>query len=397
MSRSPLARLVGGLSALLLLALVSVAAGARPPGRNLLTNPGFEDGLPGHPWMPAGWDTSRAGVPTVFFGRDSFMVHSGSYAVSVASVSSVWPLAHNWSKTMLIPREWWGKDVVFSVWSRSVGVNGRGYALVQAFRDTLTKTALLNGVSRDSAEKILNIKKADDPLLGLGWQRKFFSDEETDWVRREVRIYVAPTTDVLFVRCGLIGTGQVIFDDASLTLEPANPPAPLPLHTNLLAEPGFENNGDGWEYSLPPYPGIRATIDTTVFHGGRASVMITGGEQGWIQARAGVCQVIENRNLAGKRVRLSGYVKTDSLKGLAYLKMYAQTLHGVEQAPPAGTYSMDTDWTLASVEMDVPEDAYEVWGWFTYNAPVPGRVYFDDTSFEVLGKVPPAKRDRSKP
>lgn len=397
MYRLSLACVAIGLVAALSLVLPPGGAEAQSAGKNLLINPGFEDALGGHPWMPAGWDTSRAGLQTVFFGRDSFVAHSGTFAVSVANVSSVWPLAHNWSQTMPIPHAWWGKDIVFSVWSRSVGVNGRGYALVQAFRDTLTKVALQHRVSRDSAERILNIKKADDPLLELGWQRVFFSDAETEWVRREVRIYIAPSTNVLFVRCGLLGTGQVIFDDASLTLQPAAPPAPLPLRTNLLKEPGFEQNGDGWEYSLPPYQGLRAVIDSAVVHSGRAAVMITGGENGWIQARAGVCQVLGNRNLSGKRVRLSGYVKTDSLMGHAYLKLYAHTLRGVVQAEPSGAYSMNTDWTLASAEMDVPEDTFELWGWFTYNAPVEGIVYFDDASLEVLGNATTAGRGRPRP
>lgn len=397
MYRLSLARVAIGLSTALSLVIMPGGMKAQSAGKNLLINPGFEDALTHHPWMPAGWDTSRAGLQTVFFGRDSFLVHSGDFAVSVANVSSVWPLAHNWSQTMPIPRSWWGKDIMFSVWTRNVGVAGRGYALVQAFRDTLTKVALQQKVSRDSAERMLNIKKADDPLLELGWQRAFFSDAETEWVRREVRIFIAPSTNVLFVRCGLLGTGQVIFDDAMLTLEPAAPPAPLPLHTNLLKEPGFESGGDGWEYSLPPYQGLRAVIESTVVHSGHAAVMITGGDDGWIQARAGVCQVLGNRNLAGKRVRLSGYVKTDSLKGIAYLKLYAHTLHGVEQAEPSGAYSMNTDWTLASAEMDVPEDTYELWGWFTYNAPVEGIVYFDDASLEVLGNVDSAARKRRKP
>src|SRR5262245_56580063 len=64
--------------------------------RNLLPNPGMEEPLPDHPWMPAGWDTSVSGLPTTFFGRDTFLVHGGRYAVSVATVSTLLAMAHYW-------------------------------------------------------------------------------------------------------------------------------------------------------------------------------------------------------------------------------------------------------------------------------------------------------------
>src|SRR5262245_23551275 len=79
------------------LAASSAAPGARAaaaPSRNLLANPGFEIKRPGHPWMPAGWDTFPSGLPTVFFSRDTFMVHGGRYAVSVANLSTAIPMFH---------------------------------------------------------------------------------------------------------------------------------------------------------------------------------------------------------------------------------------------------------------------------------------------------------------
>jgi len=70
-----------------LIALLSALPGragqspAPPTGRNLLANPGFEEGLAGHAWMPAAWDTFESGLNTVFFGRDSFLVHGGTSRV----------------------------------------------------------------------------------------------------------------------------------------------------------------------------------------------------------------------------------------------------------------------------------------------------------------------------
>jgi hypothetical protein len=237
----------------------------------------------------------------------------------------------------------------------------------------------------------VGINKLDDPLLDLGWARAYFSEPETEWVRREVRVFVPPSTNVIYARCGLVGTGQVIFDDASLRLEVARPVSPPPLLTNLLADPGFEGDGNAWEYSMPPYAGLRIDRDTTQAHSGRASIRYTSSELGYVQARVGVCQVL-GRDLAGKRVRVSAWAKTDSLMGsMAYLRLYCNSLsRGVVQSQPGQSLSLTNDWSPISFEMDVPPDAVEIWAWFAYNVPATGTVYYDDTSLEVLGDASPA-------
>jgi hypothetical protein len=373
----------------LLLVLAAARAGAAPtPGSstNLLANPGFEEPSAGHPWMPAEWDTSRTDSPTVFFGRDTFLVHGGRYAVNIANTGILVPIWHNWNQTVLVGPETWGKDLIFSVWTRNNGLAGRAYVLIQAYRDTIGKMAKLWGIPRDPAGKRMGINKMDDPLLDLGWKRLYFDDPETGWVPREVRVFVPPTTNVVYVRCGLLGTGQVIFDDASLTVARAHLAPPLPTHKNLLADPGFEGDGHAWEYSMPPYEGQRIDRDTTQARSGRACIRFTSGDDGMIQARAGVCQVFDYR-LAGKRLRLSGWVKTDSLRGgLAYLKLYCNSLsRGMIQCEPGKVLDMTNDWTPLSLDMDVPADAYAVWAWFAYNVPSSGIVYYDDTSLEIIG------------
>jgi len=229
------------------------------------------------------------------------------------------------------------------------------------------------------------MNKADDPLVNLGWDREYFSEPETEWVRREVRIHIAPTTNVLIVRAGIFGIGQVMFDDASLVAAPAKAPEELPLRTNLLLDPGFEGDGNAWEYSLPPYEGMVIERDTTVFHGGSASIRMEGGEQGPVPVRVGVCQGISNRNLIGKRVRLSGWVRTDSLLSQAYIMMYCSTPDGDVHEPTPAQFGMNTEWTHAVMEVDVPPETTTLWGWFLYNAPSKGKVYYDDVSLEVLG------------
>lgn len=385
-------------TALRLVAALALCAAvhAAPVGasENLLANPGFEEPLPGHPWMPAGWDTSLTDLPTSFFGRDTFLARSGEFAVTTASASARIPLAHNWSQSLIADPSWWGKDLVFSVWTRSVGLRGRGYVLLQAYRDTVSKMAAIWGIPREDALSRLKILMVDDPLIDLGWKRTFFDDPETDWVRREVRVFVPPSTNMVYVRAGLYGLGQVILDDASLTLEPARPPDPLPEGQNLLADADFEGDLLAWEFSVPPFSDFEFGPVTETASSGSRSFRFTGGS-GIARGKTGVCQVFSNRGFAGKRLRLTGDIKTDSLKALAAVKLYCHTLHGVEMVTSVERPSGTMPWTTTTVEMDVPKDTYELWAWFSYMGPAPGVVYFDNASLEVIGpaqhETPPSK------
>ena len=355
------------------------------PTRNLLAEPSFESTRPGHSWMAVGWDTSTSGLPTVFFGRDTVLSHAGHYAVSVANVSTLIPYWHNWSQTLIVGPEMWNKDVVLTAWTRSNGVQGRGYILVHAMRDTIGKMARTWSVPRDSARIMLGINIMEDPYVYLGVKRAYFSESETDWVQRQVRVYVPPSTNLIIVRCGIFGTGQVYFDDVSLTAEAALPPPELPVGVNLLKDPGFEGDGNSWDYSLPPYEEVGCDRETTIVHSGKASVRLGGGSTGMVDVRAGVVQLIPNRSLAGKHVRFTAWAKCDSLSAHAYLKLFATTHNrDVDTATPR-LLTGSTPWTQLEMEMDTPDDTYHVWVWMQYNAPSPGRVYFDDASLEILG------------
>jgi len=375
--------------AVLSLALSAAAADAAPAGnspRNLLANPGFEKRLPATDWMPAAWDTSDAGLATVFFGRDSFDVHGGKYAVNVANTSTLYAMGHNWSQAVLVGREAWGKTAVFSVWSRSNGVQGRAYILLQAYQDTVSKMSVIWGVQRDEAQRRMGMVKINDPLRDLGWKRTVFEDPQSDWVRREARVVIGRGTNILFVRCGLLGTGQVLFDDASLTLEPGPGPArPVAAGINVLADPGFEQGANAWEWSVPPFEGARIDRDTTVAHSGRTSMALTHFEDGLVPFKMGMAQNLRADALRGKRVRMSAWLKADSLTNPAYVMVGAHMPTGNKPSGVAATLTDTFDWTETATEFDVPEDAETVWAWVTVNAPAHGRVWMDDASLVVIG------------
>jgi len=392
------------LSLLALALSVALAGGpahaAPAASKSLLQNGDFERTLVGHPWMPAGWDTSMADLPTVFFGRDTFLVHSGHWAVNIANMSAAFPMGHNWSQTLLVGKETWGKTATLKVWTRSNGIEGRAYILVQAYSDTATKMARIWGVDHDEALKRMGIGKIDDPLLDLAWKRVWFDDPMTDWVEREAKIQVPPGTNVLFVRCGLMGTGQVLFDDASLTLGPGASPPRYAKGQNLFVEPGFEDRGMSWDLAIPPYEGAKVTADSTVAHTGRMSMRLSDFWDGLVETRIGLGQPFDGRSLRGQRVRLSGWFKGDSLIGIAYVKIYAQGLKThVTQSPGAELLSNSWDWKPLAIELDIPDDAVLVWANLQAGAPARGTVWIDDASFEVLGPVapPPAAQTKAQP
>jgi len=377
------------LPAVALAATLAAGVARAAPPKSLLLNGDFERTLAGHSWMPAGWDTSMADLPTVFFGRDTFLVHGGRWAVNVANMSAAFPMGHNWSQTLLVGKEAWGKTATFKVWTRSNGVEGRAYILLQAYSDTASKMGRIWGVDHDEALKRLGIGKIDDPLLDLGWKRVWFDDALTDWVEREAKILIPPGTNVVFVRCGLIGTGQVLFDDASLVLGPGTPPAKIAKGQNLFADPGFENRGLVWDISLPPYEGSKVLLDSTIAHTGHMSVRLADFWDGLVEARVGVGQPFDARPLRGQRVRLTGWFKGDSLKGIAYVKIFAHGLKThVTQSPGAEMLSNTWDWQQLEIELNIPDDAVLVWANLIAQAPSRGTVWIDDATFEVLGPAP---------
>lgn len=376
--------------------LAAHAAPAAAP-RNLLGNPGFEKGAPNSVWMPAAWDTSESGLPTVFFGRDSVNVRSGQWSVNIANMSEWTPVAHYWGQEVVVGREAWGREAVLRVWTRSNGLSGRAYLAALVFRDTVGKMSKVWNVSRDEARERLDITRIDDPIMDVGWGRVYFEDARTEWVQREVRAYVPPGANSVAIRLGIMGTGQVIYDDVSLTLEPARPLAAAPVGANILTDPGFESATSLWELSIPPYDGARIDPDRDHFHGGAQSMHISGAREGLVNTRMGVCQWVDGRRLRGKHVRFSSWLRGDSLETTCFLKIYATGSHGRAQSPGTEQYSGSFDWKQASLEWDVPADADLVWVWVIKNVPAPGELWVDDASLEVLGPSREAPAPRRAP
>ena len=384
--------------AFLAVALLAAAPAARPAhaaeaagaATNLLGNPGFEEG---GLFNPTDWDTTVAGVPTVLFFWDTETKRGGARAASLVNAGDAMPMWHNWNQMLLHAGRFAGRDLELTVWVRSAQLDeGRGYVMLQAYRDTVMNLARDEGITREQARLKMGFKYADDPQLELGWARQYFSAELGEWTQKKVRLYIPPTTNLVVVRFGIYGTGQVWFDDAQLTALPAAT-TPMPVGQNLLANPGFEQPLDDWEFSMPPTAGAFIVRDSTVAHGGRAAARFSSATKPGFATYMNACQVFNVRGLSGKKVRMSGWVKLEDVVDSAYLSVYATGLYGVEGSLAGDALTGTKDWTFYSVDFEVPKDTYTVWARAGYSAG-PGKVWWDDLKFEVLG--PGAKSATAK-
>lgn len=376
------------LAALLVPAARPPVAAAQPSaarGTNLLANPGFEDG---GLFNPTDWDTTNAGVPTVLFHWDAETRRSGARSGSLINAGDALPIWHNWNQVLRHAGRFAGRDLELSVWVRASQMSGgRGYILLQAYRDTIMNVAYDEGISRDQARNKLGFKFIDDPVLEMAWGRRYFSTDLDEWVEKKVRLYIPPGTNLVLARCGIFGAGQVWFDDAQLVALPAAAPPALALGRNLLTNPGFEQAFDEWEYSIPPTVGAVITPDSTTAHSGRYSALLTSATIPEFSTFMNVGQPFHARNLSGRRVRMSGWCKLENIIDSAYLSIQCSSASGPSRTLAGDALTGTLDWTFYSVEFDIPKDTYLVWARAGYLAGL-GRVWWDDLKFEVLGASP---------
>jgi hypothetical protein len=76
---------------------------------------------------------------------------------------------------------------------------------------------------------------------------------------------------------------------------------------------------------------------------------------------------------------------------------WLNTLRGDVRESTPRDYSGTLDWTLITHEFDVPPNTYQVWVWFLYDAPVDGKLWWDDVSLEVVGAAKSAGMEPMHP
>ena len=358
----------------------SAAAQSAHTPLNLLRNPSVEDGVL---FTPTGWETTAVGLPTIRFGWDTETARTGERSLYLYNTSDAVPVWHNWHQYLTDVSGLVGKDVVFRGWTKTRQITGLGYLLVQAYSDTITVESVRTGVDRGTMRERMGIQPADDPQSERGWARAYFDDELAEWTPFEVRLFVPPTTNLIIARAGIFGVVEIWFDDLELIAEPAAAEAPLPVGKNLLANAGFEDGLRDWDFSLAPIDGLRVHAVSDAHSGERAGMIDSQGRPP-VEITSSIFQVLNTRQLSGKRVRLSGWMKVEKLENsTAFLRLWGNGVYGDFRPPVSKGISGTTDWTHMSVETALPEGTTQLWvqaGFSTHY----GAVYVDDLSLEIL-------------
>jgi hypothetical protein len=128
------------------------------------------------------------------------------------------------------------------------------------------------------------------------------------------------------------------------------------------------------------------TVDRATKHGGVACATIRSNEGNSSNGFGTLMQKFKADEFRGKRLRLTGYVKSEGVADCAGLWV---RVDGSEKTSLAFDNMMDrkiegtTDWTKYAVVLDVPEDAAAIA--FGVLMGGKGQVWVDDLAFNVVG------------
>ena len=155
---------------------------------------------------------------------------------------------------------------------------------------------------------------------------------------------------------------------------------------------------NGWGKSGSDPGNYEIFVDTNIRRSGKASATIKAKPTFVKDQFTTIMQSIRADNFRGKRVRLSGYIKTENVGSYAgmWMRVDATDLRMLDfdnmgDRPIKGT----TDWKWYEVVLDVGMDAQQIA--FGVNLGESGQVWADDLKLEIVGqdvsktslKIPP--------
>jgi hypothetical protein len=155
---------------------------------------------------------------------------------------------------------------------------------------------------------------------------------------------------------------------------------------------------NGWGKSGSDPGNYEIFVDTAIRRNGKASASIKAKPTFEKDQFTTMMQSIRADNFRGKRVRLSGYIKTENVGSYAGMWMRVDAadmkmldFDNMGDRPIKGT----TDWKRYEVVLDVPADAQQIA--FGVNLGESGQVWADDLKLEIVGpeaaktslKIPP--------
>jgi len=143
----------------------------------------------------------------------------------------------------------------------------------------------------------------------------------------------------------------------------------------------------GWHKSGSKPQNYDMGVDSTVRHGGKQSAYVKSKASVDVEGFGTLMQTIKADEYRGKRVRLSGYAKTNNVEGSGQMWI---RIDG-EEGALLGFDNMDnrkivgtTDWKKYELVLDVPENSVAIaFGFFVLGK---GEMFADDLRLEVVQK-----------
>ena len=154
----------------------------------------------------------------------------------------------------------------------------------------------------------------------------------------------------------------------------------------------------GWMVSPDYAEDFEVGVDHSVAHSGKASTYMKSKRHATETSHANIGQRIKADAYRGKRVRLSGFLKTMNVTGGASLWMRIDSEKGVlgHDRMVDRALKGTNNWTKLEIVLDVPEDSAGVIFGLRVNGA--GQVWVDDLRWETVeSEVPTTRPDNGRP
>jgi mannose-6-phosphate isomerase-like protein (cupin superfamily) len=204
------------------------------------------------------------------------------------------------------------------------------------------------------------------------------------WQRHDIILNVPDNSAQIAYGIVLEGQGQVWIDDVQIEVV-GSQVLPAPLDRTIEQQPAnldFEAGNTGWSAAGSDTQEYVSGIDPTIAYRGQAS----GSIQSIVSRPDGLGllrQTVKAGEYRDKRVRISGYLKTDRLNGAASFLM---TIYGQQdQMIYSNSRSIDgpTDWQWFWLVLNVPVNSDRIEYGLALRGE--GQVWIDDVRVELVG------------
>ena len=157
----------------------------------------------------------------------------------------------------------------------------------------------------------------------------------------------------------------------------------------LLTNSSFEDGLAGW--SAPNQGTYEFSVDSAVVHDGQASASLTARTLS-PQSTGILSQALSAETLRGKRVRVTGYLRGQSVEWVAlFVHMRGSQGENLGDQPMPAPIKGTTAWQRAVVVVDVPANAASLS--VGVQLAFQGQVWLDDVQLDIVGSDVPLSKD----